>query len=217
MPVKKEKVGKAGEMKQHSLWDFRERLNFSEGVKINDAILQHIVSIIPSAFRVEKSIISDDKNGTDYWILRKNLRPLSIDMKNREFCPIERFGSDDACIETTSVYTGENNGIWENNKRIKIGWTLDETKETDYIIYTWPSGKMRRYWILPFSFLCTAGKRHWKEWTNFYKEKSAVNNGYLTLNVYVPRNVIAQAMRKIMYGEINITCCPEVAFWDGHP
>lgn len=194
-------AGNLGVMRQNRIWDFYERINFSEGIDCSDNILKWIFNCIPNATRLIKSNINDDKQGTDFWIYRNNLRPLSIDLKNRDFCPIQEFGSDDACIETTSVYKGANNYNWLDENRKVIGWTLDTNKQTDYIVYTWPNENgNRRFWIVPFHFLCMASRKNWKEWAKKYGEKSAINKNYLTLAVYPPRRVITESMARLMVG-----------------
>lgn len=181
--------------------DFRERLAFSEGIQPGGSVINAIIRMIPNAVDIQRADTDDDRNGTDYWILRgHNLPSLSVDMKNRELCPIARFGSDDACIETTSVYRGRSEP-YEDARRSKIGWTLDLTKRTDYIVYTWPSDNGIRYWILPFPPLCAAARMYWREWARRYREKQAPNREYVTLSVYPPRPVIACAMKELMYGD----------------
>lgn len=173
--------------------DFHERLNFSEGVELNQNILRHIYEMIPGAIDLERADKRDDKNGTDYWIRREHGLPnVSIDMKNREFCPIERFNRDDACIETCSVF--------QNGERRKIGWSLDESKRTDLIVYTWPNPKGRRFWIVWFPLLCQAARLNWEEWKKKFPERPAPNDGYQTLSIYPLRKVITESMREMMVG-----------------
>lgn len=191
---------------------FSERLTFSEGVGLNADILNHIRAAIPSAAKWEKATVQADKNGTDYWLLREHgLPPLSFDMKNREFCPIERFGKDDACIETCSVFKREqsgDDGYWRQKtyvrgKRVAIGWTLNFTKRTDWIVYTWPQSNGRRFWIVPFPFLCQAARLRWTSWLSSYPELPAENRGYETLSIYPARTEIRSAIAGLMSGVIT--------------
>lgn len=193
----------SGEIKVH---EFKERFEFSEGIELEPELLEKIADVIPNSTGVERSKLADDKNGTDYWINRAdNLPSISIDVKHRSFCPRQRFKSDDACIETTSVYKGRHirGQICYPWERTKIGWTLDIKKRTDYIVYTWPTDSDGlRYWIVPFHPLCAASMKHWFEWAEKYGERAAPNRGYVTLSVYPPRAVIAQAMAEFMRGEV---------------
>jgi hypothetical protein len=192
-------------------YDFIERLEFSEGIELTETMLQHIFHSIPGAERIQKAKDHEDDHGTDYWVYRKyNLPPISIDMKNREICPIELGWGDDVCIETTSQYYGPKDGKWVDSKRSKPGWTLDEKKRTDLVVYTWPHHKdlfeveYVRFWILYFPHLCAASQRHWREWIKRYGEKPTPNRTYITLNTYVPRKVVAEAIRELTTGTIPI-------------
>lgn len=191
----------------NDFYDFHERLQFSEGVGLTNEMLQHILEHVPAATGWRKADRDDDRNGTDYWIDRRHdLPPVSIDMKNREICPIAKWGSDDVCIETTSVYTGPSKPPWTDNHRLKPGWTIDQKKRTDLIVYTWPHaadlfGAPRlRYWILYFPFLCSAANTHWRTWAAWHRERPTPNDGYTTLNVYVPRVEVAKAIKEFTSG-----------------
>lgn len=192
-------------------WDFIERLEFSEGAELTETMLRHIFHSIPAASRIEKATEDADRDGTDYWVHRLHGLPsISIDMKNREFCPIERYGSDDVCIETTSIYRGPNDRQWLDNFRIVPGWTINDKKRTDLVVYTWPHKKdlfaeeYVRFWILYFPHLCAATQRKWREWAKQYGEKPALNRDYLTLSIYVPRKVVASEIRVFTAGNIPI-------------
>lgn len=188
-------------MKQH---DFKDRLAFSEGVEMGGDVLSRIAEMVPNATSILRAEVEDDRNGTDYWIERTHgLPPVSIDVKHRSFCPIERWQSDDACIETTSVYKGERQP-WDDALRVKVGWTLNYAKRTDFIVYTWPTADGgTRFWTVPFLPLCAASRANWRAWAAQYKERPAGNFGYLTLNTYPPRVVIVGAMRKFMAGFVE--------------
>lgn len=182
-------------------WDFHERLSFSEGVEATVEFMDALRNIVPGAVDITRATEAEDRQGTDYWIHRGgNLHPISVDVKNREFCPIKRWGRDDACIEVVSVWS-------EVPKICKPGWTVDSNKRTDYIAYTWPSDNGIRYWIVPFHPLCRAAQINWRMWRRLHGKADgtkgmleARNNGYLTLSVYPPRSVIARAMRELMVG-----------------
>lgn len=199
-------------------YDFDERRQYSEGVMRDvPEILDHILETIPGAIGWRRAALNEDRHGTDYWIDRAHDLPaLSVDMKNREVCP-KKYGKDDACIETTSVYTGpvcKVNGRYRykdksgryssviglSEYRQKPGWTIDDAKRTDLIMYTWPHDSGRRHWTIPFPLLCAASLKNWREWAMRYGELPTHNNDYLTLNVYVPRIVIIEAITEFTSG-----------------
>jgi hypothetical protein len=176
------------------VYDFVKQLNFSMGVDVSEGILEHLKSSVPLASGIRMATPNEDRHGTDVWIDRTGLPSISVDFKHRSFCPIDRFGRDDACIEVCSVC--------RNGKREKPGWTIDSRKRTDIVVYTWPAGASRRFWILWFPFLCRTAMQRRSEWEYRYGVKETRNNGYVTLNVYVPRRVIARAMRELVSGTV---------------
>jgi hypothetical protein len=189
-------------MKVH---DFVERLNFSRHIDRDmEEFLNYLVEIIPGASDWRRATEDEDKSGVDYWILRDHgLPPLAIDVKHREFDPIERFGSDDICIETTSIYVGPDKPPWEDAYRKKVGWTLDATRRTDLIVYTWPlpNGRCgRRFWVVYFPFLCYVALKYWRYWAAKYGEKIVYNNEYKTLCIFVPRSEVEEAIRECCGG-----------------
>lgn len=189
----------SGSFVQH---DFHERLAFSEGVWVDQTMLAKLVMSTAAGISIRRASPNEDRHGTDYWIDRAHgLPPISVDVKHRSFCPIQKFGTDDACIETCSVYDGEAFGQYDDALRRKIGWTLDTRKRTDLVCYTWPTvGGGVRFWMLYFPHLCRAAQLNWRQWAAEYGERAARNDGYLTLSVYPPRKVIAAAMREIATG-----------------
>ena len=184
--------------------DFTERLNFSECVGLEDDLIAYLLGIIPYSLKCIRASQSNDRNGVDFWIIRKGeLPPIAIDVKHREFDPIERFGSDDVCIETCSVYTGPPTPPWLDEHRKVIGWTLNPLKRTDLVVYSWPqSDGSRRFWIVYFPFLCRAALANWRLWAQLYGEKPVFNQGYLTLCIFPPRHVVEEAIRRIQGGVI---------------
>ena len=189
-------------------YDFAERLAYSEGIECPGALRRRLIDSIPGAYEIQKATKNQDRNGTDFWIHRYELEPLSVDFKHRSFCPIQRWDSDDACIEWCSVYKAEKGEQrprppYEPRRQIRPGWSIDANKHTDLVIYTWPAalGK-RRFWILFFPHLCEASRRNLEAWRTLYREEPTPNSGYWTLNVYVPRIVIAKAMRELTTGVV---------------
>lgn len=184
--------------------DFKERLHFSEGIELNRTIRMTILEAIPAATDIRDATVCDDKSGTDLWVIRKGkLRTLSVDLKHRSYCPIAKFGTDDACIETCSVV--------RNNRCQRTGWTRDVTKRTDFIVYTWPSGNEKlRFWIVPFPLLLAATIRSLRTMDGYlcwqgasgetYRPKFAKNRGYLTASVYPTRKDIRAAIESISAG-----------------
>lgn len=189
-------------MNNDSTYQFAERFQYSEGIELERPVTEYLLSIVPGATEVVRSSTLDDKSGTDYWITRTDLPALSVDVKHRSVDPIELYKSDDACIEIASVYKGAPGYPRYKSLIQKWGWTLDASKRTDYIVYTWPSGaNRRRFWIVNFPLLCAASQLKWHSWANDYGVKDTRNAGYLTLCCYPPRAIVKNAMDALTEGQ----------------
>jgi hypothetical protein len=189
--------------------DFWERLSFSKQIGHLEDLLEYLLTIIPGSVKWVKATKDEDRSGVDYWIVRAGLRPLAVDVKHREFDPLERWGVDDICIETTAVYVGPPKPPWLDEYRKVKGWTIDPQKRTDLIVYTWPlSNGGRRFWVVYFPFLCHVAQKFWRRWAAEYGEKAVRNRDYLTLCVFPPRYVVEEAIRQCIWGTLEppISC-----------
>lgn len=182
-------------------YDFAERVQFSRGVDCHYGIRRHLMTSIPGAESIVPACRSDDRNGVDFWVNRRNGRPISIDFKHRSFDPIERFGADDICIETCSVYRGKPGPPFQDEGREAPGWTINSQKKTDLVVYTWPAcGERRRYWIAFFPHLCAVSQRCYDNWIAEYGEKPTPNRNYTTLNIYVPCEIVEREIQALSKG-----------------
>lgn len=173
-----------------TVYGFQEQLRWSEGIVANEDDLTRILrSRIPGCIEVERAALSDDRQGTDYWAHRDHgLRPLSIDLKARSEDPMETRGLDDVALETWSVI-----------EHRKPGWTRDETKQTDYILWLWQPTK--RFLLVPFPALCKCFQHYWRTWCNEYGPPYTQDSGgWHSECVFVPRSVLLEKLTDWMNG-----------------
>jgi hypothetical protein len=172
-----------------TVYEFQEQLQWSEGVvATEDDLLRVLRSRIPGCIERERAAASDDRQGTDYWAHRRHgLRPLSIDLKARSEDPIETRGADDVALET-----------WSVTEHQKVGWTRDETKQTDYILWMWQPTK--RFLLVPFPALCKCFQHYWQAWAKEYKCYTQDSGGWHSECVFVPRAVLLDKLTDWMNG-----------------
>ena len=190
------------------IYEFRERLSFSRGVELHDGIIRHLLAIIPGSTGYRQATTAEDKSGTDLWVERRDLPDVSVDFKHRDICPIQRYGSDDVLVETCSVFRRPKNPVlgdqYPERFRESIGWTLDQRKRRDIVVYTWPAaGNRRRFLCLWFPWLLTVTLNNWRNWEFRYGVKEARNVGYSTIWVAVPRLVLIDEIAAITCGEVS--------------
>jgi hypothetical protein len=186
-------VGGGAVMTERDYW-FAEQYRMSEGVQtigsIEDILLEHI----PGAERVERAKEEDDKKGTDYWVYRKGVKkPVGIDVKIRSIDPIMQYSMDDLALEIWSVI--------DRNDNNKIGWTLDNSKETDFIL--WFFEPTKRFVLLPFLHLLAVTTEHMPMWEKTYKvsTQGSDDKRWRSMCVFVPRKVVLGAITARFYGD----------------
>lgn len=158
-------------------FDFNNQLVMSTGTAANRTIGEILLDTIPGSVRAIQALSVHDKQGVDWWIDMKSGERLAIDCKIREDDPIPRFGAhcDDVALETWSVV-----------EKKAIGWSLDDTKKTDYIFWLWKD--TGRWCIVPFPLLVKAFKSKKDAWMQSYRvARQNTNSRYHSECVFVDR------------------------------
>ncbi len=84
---------------------------------------------------------------------------------------------------------------WSDEARKVPGWVAKDLA-CDFIAYAFvPS---RTCYLLPFSTLRSAWRKHCKDWVSRYDRVEAVNQGYRTVSVAVPRGVLLASLTDAM-------------------
>ena len=165
-------------------YDFTERRRWSEGF-CSEGIEPILMARMPNATAVSKASESADKQGTDYWVERDNGLPaLSVDIKARDHDYKKSRGRDDLALETYSVCN------------TKVGWTRDQNKRTDYVLWYWRD--TGRFLLVPFPPLCQVFERYWREWRETYGHWRQTSGGWQSECVFVPRDVVFMALLEWM-------------------
>jgi hypothetical protein len=182
-------MGRVGRIRMSAIrtFDFNNQLVMSTGTAANRTIGEILLETIPGSVRAIQALSVHDKQGVDWWLDMKSGERLAIDCKIRDDDPIVRFGAhcDDVALETWSVV----------EKKVG-GWTLDETKKTDYIFWLWKD--TGRWCVVPFLLLVKAFKAKKDEWIKVYRVARQNTNGrYHSECVFVPvREMWAEIYRQ---------------------
>ncbi len=160
---------------------FSEQLARSHGS--DNAIEAILLANIPGAVAVHKSHKTNDRKGTDFWVELSSGTHLSVDVKVRAedwSAKEEPDAADDLALETWSVV-----------EQRKIGWTRDETKRTEYVLWYWQD--TGRWCLLPFPMLCHVFRQNWQTWSQQYdthRQFTREYGGYHSECVFVPREAV---------------------------
>jgi len=186
-------------------YGFQERLKFSQGVRM-ETDTETIKSMLPGCVSVEKASADLDKRGVDYIATLRGGAEVYIDAKTRQGKMWSRhFDRNDpeVAIEKWSVCPGGKYNIPE--ERAKTGWTLDESKITDMILYTWDEATDKAY-LVPFQTLRTAARLYWCRWERIYKlyrqESHKQGRQWESEAMFIPVSMVLKAMNDVMQGEV---------------
>jgi len=117
---------------------FKDKLEWSQRDNIKDAIekvFRHVFADY-NGFSIAPEQL--DRQGVDFIVERSQRPSAYVDGKIRELDPLEKWGHDDVALESYSVVEDQ-----------IIGWTLDMNKQTEYVLWLWPS----RWLILDYKQL----------------------------------------------------------------
>ncbi len=173
-------------------YDFRERLAYSVGVVGRDCE-ETILSLLTGCVYVVKTDTSKDRSGIDYIAKLRGGAEVGIDHKVREkgCARYWRDGEPELALETYSV-------VPVNGQPGKTGWTLDESKQTDYTLHTFDPTDSVFCYLLPFQLLRVAFREHIREWRSKYPcYEQQSYDGDLTWRsqaVFVPVRVVLAAI-----------------------
>ena len=82
--------------------------------------------------------------------------------------------------------------IWSVCEKKIQGWTRDESKRTDYVLWYWSD--TGRWCMIPFAMLCQAFREHWEAWSQEFRTATQRTGNYHSNCVFVPRRTIWNAI-----------------------
>lgn len=175
------------------IYDFQERLEFSKGAR-QSTDLETIASLLDGCRSVVAAPKSLDVQGVDYIATLRRGAEVYIDAKTRtKGCSrYWRFGEPELAIEKWSVMPAQ------ACPQGKTGWTLDEAKVTDMVLYTFDKADSPYAYLLPFQSLRMAARRMIEVWMQIYKVDRQTSNQsgrtYHSQAVLVPASVVFAAI-----------------------
>ncbi len=174
--------------------DFDEKLAYSKG-KNGENDIQTIRTML-GCLDVRQADVSMDKRGVDYIATLRRGAQVFVDSKTREpGCRKYWRSGEEVAVEIWSVMPG---GKHETPiHRAKIGWTLDESKITDYILYTWDKTDCEFAYLVAFQVLRVATRRNLKNWIKMFGTKIQNSGSWESQAVFVPIGIVLDAMRDV--------------------
>lgn len=177
------------------IYDFDERLKFSKALRreSDEATLK---VLFPTCLHVVKTDTEMDRAGVDYVVtLRRDAR-LLVDAKARDLgCSKWWKAGPEVALEVWSVAPGGRYNTPEH--KAKAGWTLDESKNVDLILFTFHPDDHEFAYVRPLPLLREAFRRNYHAWTAAYKTDTQDSRRWQSRCVFVPLGVVDDAIAAV--------------------
>lgn len=152
---------------------FERRLAHADRPEVRKRV-DEILRVDLDAVHVERAEIQDDKRGVDFWAVLRSNRKQGIDLKLR------RRDWGDLYVELVSREAED-----------APGWTVDNKKITDYILFLWPD----RHLLIPYPQLRATVRRNETAYrerfgTLWAKSETYAGATWRTENCAVPEGVL---------------------------
>lgn len=178
-------------MKQYNMW---EMLAYSRGVREATDLLT-IQNLIDGCVSVMKTDSEIDKTGIDYIATLRKFAEVTIDGKaRRPGCSKHWKQGPELALEKWSVKPA-------NGSKGKVGWTLCEAKNVDYILFTFDPSDSDAVFLYPFQLLRMTFRRNYSEWWKHYKTDIQSSGSWKSECIFVPESVVWAALRQAMQGK----------------
>jgi hypothetical protein len=176
--------------------DFWEDLADSKAQR-QDSDIDTLRAMFPTCASVIKTSQAEDRAGTDYIITLRRGAQLRVDAKSRNpGCRRFWAAGPEVSLEVWSVKPG---GEYETPRsNSQVGWTLDESKEIDLILFTFDPADHSFAYVRPLALLRETFRRNFRDWYGQYRhEMQRTRKGsvrYQSECVFVPLVIVDQAI-----------------------
>lgn len=180
-----------------AFYDFCGQLEFSKGQR-QTTDLDTIKAMIDGCASVQVADRNLDRQGIDYIATLRGGAEIFIDAKAREKgCSRFWKSGPEFALEDYSVvprFPGDPG---------KAGWTLDESKKTHLILFTFDPSDTDDCFLVSFQLLRMAFRRNYRTWKDQYKNDTQQSNGWKSHCIFVPASVVLDAIQQTSKGKIT--------------
>lgn len=171
--------------------NFVEKLQYSLG-KQQTFDIAFLKNHIPNCREITKTNLEQDRAGVDYVATLDGGAKIFIDAKTREkgCSRYWKFGEPELALEIYSVC-----------EKKKLGWTLSDSTNVDYILYTFDKSDTDDYFFLPFQLLRKIFWENGKDWVGRFGYKIQKSDSWHSWAVFVPASVVLATLTNSMKGK----------------
>lgn len=189
---------------------FHDKLQRSKESSASEHYRSFLLRSIDGATKVESASERTDRDGADFWVhVARGSRLLAVDLKAREQgCSRYWRNGPELYLETWSVVPGTktSSGVGVGDTAGVVGWTLDDGKNTDYVLFVFDPFDTEEVYLLPFSLLRCAFRRNLALWrkrygrngSDFQQGTKRASYSYRSAGIPVPASVVLRAVASEM-------------------
>ena len=173
-----------------NLWN--EKLAYSLAAQ-QDFDISLLKNHIPHCESITKTDIALDKSGVDYIATLSDGAQILIDAKTRikGASKYWKFGEPELALEVYSVVETQ-----------KLGWTLNDSTNVDYILYTFDKSDADVYYFIPFQLLRKVFWENGRNWVDAYGLKIQSSDCWQSTAVFVPASIVLKSVYATMSGTL---------------
>lgn len=165
-----------------------EKSATEQAIKLDKAIIR---KIFPDCKKIIVTGIEVDDLGIDYTAVLENGRQVRVDIKKRsKGCSKFWRQGPELQIE-----------IWSNVEYRHVGWSVDDTKKTDLIIYVFDRFDYDRFYVFDARLLRKTimiyGREWYKKYKSAYQYNKADGKSWRSQCMFVPAGVVVSAMQEL--------------------
>ncbi|GAG80286.1 unnamed protein product, partial [marine sediment metagenome] len=167
----------------------------------NTTATKYLEKYFTNASAITKSIqLKDEKKGIDFFVCMNSGKKIKVDAKFREKGASIwwKNGEEELALEIWSIKPKTYYNFTNLTSKQQLGWTLDDSKETDYILYVFNEADSKNIFIFDFELLKNALQAHGREWIKQYKHVQQRTNAgaytWVSEVVFVPISVVQNAI-----------------------
>jgi len=186
-------------------YDFDERLAFSHSQR-ERTDEKTIMKMLRGCVSVETTEIEENRKGIDYIATLGGGAKIGIDAKARD-AGCSKYWKYDEPEFALEVWSVKPRGLFNTPpEQAKKGWTLDDAKETEYILFTFDPKDSIDAYLLPFQLLRVALLDNGRNWWNIYRHETQTSfrgpSGWESECLFVPASTVTYAIYEVSKTQI---------------
>ena len=144
--------------------------------------------------KIEIGTKAEDLMGIDYKITQPGGHIINVDGKIREE-GCSRFWSTgpELALEIWSILPGGKFNTPQHDA--KVGWTLDDAKQTDLVLHSYHPNDTSEYFLLKFLTYKETFRYNITKWKKQYKHPIQTSDSWQSQCIFIPAKTVVEAIR----------------------